>query len=126
MGFAGERRVEGDDAVEESAEREDIGAKIDLVEQAGRLLGSRVGGARRAVGAPPARGRRQGAVLRGHGLADLVAEGRQRWAVGGIRGGLAGLGGRCRAVEAQALTDPGGLGAFRVLEWVRRPGPSTP
>ena len=79
-----------------------------------------------AVVAPPSLDRSQADFLRDHGLADLVAEGRQRWAVGGIRGGLAALEGRSRAVEAQALTDPGGLGAFRVLEWVRRPGPSTP
>jgi SAM-dependent MidA family methyltransferase len=84
------------------------------------------GGGPARRGGTPSLDRSQADFLRDHGLADLVAEGRQRWAVGGIRGGLAALEGRSRAVEAQALTDPGGLGAFRVLEWVRRPGPSTP
>lgn len=71
-----------------------------------------------ALVAVPSRDRSQADFLAAHGLAELVAEGQARWAAGGIRGGLAAIEGRSRAVEAEALTDPGGLGAFRVLEWV--------
>jgi len=50
-----------------------------------------------------------------HGIAELVAEGDRIWQDGAARGDLAALGGRSRGVEAAALTDPGGLGAHRVL-----------
>lgn len=50
-----------------------------------------------------------------HGIAELVAEGDRIWQDGAIRGDLAALAGRSRGVEAAALTDPGGLGAHRVL-----------
>ena len=62
--------------------------------------------------------RSQGEFLEVHGLEGLVAEGRQRWADVGLAGGLDALAGRSRVGEAAALTDPAGLGAFRVMEWV--------
>jgi SAM-dependent MidA family methyltransferase len=59
----------------------------------------------------------QAAWIEGLGLEDLVAEGRRAWAEGAATGGLAALAGRSRLREAEALTDPGGLGAFRVVQW---------
>ena len=56
-----------------------------------------------------------------HGIVDLVAEGDRLWQEGAARGDLAALVGRSRGVEAAALTDPGGLGAHRVLV-LRREG----
>jgi SAM-dependent MidA family methyltransferase len=53
-----------------------------------------------------------------HGIDRLVEEGRQAWAIGAARGDLAALAGRGRIREAEALTDPSGLGAFTVAEWV--------
>ncbi|MBM3658579.1 MAG: hypothetical protein FJW95_03650 [Actinobacteria bacterium] len=50
-----------------------------------------------------------------HGIAELVAEGDRIWQEGASRGDLAAIAGRSRGVEAAALTDPGGLGAHRVL-----------
>lgn len=50
-----------------------------------------------------------------HGIVELVAEGDRIWQDGAARGDLAALAGRSRGVEAAALTDPGGLGAHRVL-----------
>jgi SAM-dependent MidA family methyltransferase len=50
-----------------------------------------------------------------HGIAELVAEGDRIWREGAARGDLAAIAGRSRGVEAAALTDPGGLGAHRVL-----------
>ena len=66
---------------------------------------------------PPTRDRDQAAFLRAHGLEELVAEGRALWGRDGLGGGLPAIAGRSRVGEAEALTDPGGLGAFRVLEW---------
>jgi hypothetical protein len=57
-----------------------------------------------------------------HGIAELVAEGDVKWQEGAARGDLAALAGRSRGVEAAALTDPGGLGAHRVL-LLRRQAP---
>jgi len=56
-----------------------------------------------------------------HGIVDLVAEGDRLWQEGAARGDLVALAGRSRGVEAAALTDPGGLGAHRVLV-LRREG----
>jgi len=53
--------------------------------------------------------------LAGLGVDALVDEGRRTWAAGAHRGDLAALAGRSRAVEAAALTDPGGLGAHQVV-----------
>lgn len=58
--------------------------------------------------------------LRRHGIDALVAEGNRIWAERAGVGDLAALRARSRAVEAEALCDPAGLGAFRVLEWRRR------
>jgi SAM-dependent MidA family methyltransferase len=55
--------------------------------------------------------------LRSHGLDDLVAEGRRIWGERAHLGDLAALTARSRLREGEALTDPAGLGAFRVLEW---------
>ena len=63
--------------------------------------------------------RSQAEFLAAHGIDDLVAEGRAQWeAAGGAAGGLAAVAGRSRTHESEALLDPTGLGAFRVLEWV--------
>jgi hypothetical protein len=56
--------------------------------------------------------------LRAHGIDDLVAEGRRTWAERAHVGDLAALAARSRIGEAEALLDPAGLGAFRVVEWV--------
>ncbi len=66
---------------------------------------------------PPTRDRDQAAFLRAHGLDDLVAEGAAIWREAGSAGGLRAIAGRSRVHEADALTDPTGLGGFRVLEW---------
>ena len=55
--------------------------------------------------------------LRSHGLDELVAEGRAQWDAARGAPTVAALEGRSRAAEAAVLTDPNGLGAFRVLEW---------
>jgi SAM-dependent MidA family methyltransferase len=55
--------------------------------------------------------------LRAHGLDDLVEEGRRIWAERASIGDLEAIRARSRISEAEALTDPTGLGAFRVLEW---------
>ena len=68
---------------------------------------------------PPTRDRSQAAFLRAHGLDDLVAEARHIWRERAAIGDLAAMKARSRISEGQALTDPGGLGAFRVLEWER-------
>jgi SAM-dependent MidA family methyltransferase len=69
--------------------------------------------------APPTRVRSQATFLRAHGIDELVAEGRSRWAAHGLAGGLDSLAGRSRVTEAEALLDPEGLGGFTVLEWSR-------
>lgn len=71
-----------------------------------------------ATVAPPSIERSQAEFLVAHGIEELVAEGRARWAADGLSGGLAAIAGRSRVHEAEALLDPRGLGAFRVLEWV--------
>lgn len=62
--------------------------------------------------------RSQAEWLAAHGLDELVAEGRRLWAERAHIGDLAALRARSRVNEAAALTDPAGLGAFRVLEWL--------
>lgn len=66
---------------------------------------------------PPTSVTPQGAWLAGHGLDDLVAEGRRLWTERAGVGDLAAVRARSRISEAAALTDPAGLGAFLVLEW---------
>jgi NADH dehydrogenase [ubiquinone] 1 alpha subcomplex assembly factor 7 len=58
--------------------------------------------------------------LRSVGLDALVAEGRAAWDAGAARGDLEALAGRSRITEADALTDPAGLGAHRVLVLTKR------
>ena len=55
--------------------------------------------------------------LRSHGLDALVAEGRATWTERASVGDLEAIKARSRVTEADALTDPSGLGAFRVIEW---------
>ena len=66
---------------------------------------------------PPDADRSQAAFLAAHGIDDLVAEARARWEAGAAAGGLDAVRARSRVSEAAALTDPAGLGRFRVLEW---------
>ena len=62
--------------------------------------------------------RSQAEWLAVHGLGELVEEGRRTWTERAAIGDLAALEARSRVREAEALTDPSGLGAFQVLEWV--------
>ncbi len=55
--------------------------------------------------------------LHGHGLDDLVDEGRRIWEDQGLAGGLDAIAAQSRIREAEALTDAAGLGSFTVLEW---------
>lgn len=66
---------------------------------------------------PPDADRPQAAWLEGHGMGHLVDAARERWRAGAHVGDLAALAARSRVGEADALSDPSGLGAFRVLEW---------
>lgn len=68
---------------------------------------------------PPSAARPQAAFLAAHGIASLVEAARAGWAAGAARGDLAALRHKSRIGEADALVDPSGFGAFRVLEWVR-------
>jgi SAM-dependent MidA family methyltransferase len=68
------------------------------------------------VGQPP-EDRSQGEFLRFHGLEELVEEARTTWRERAAHGDLEALRARSLVGEAEALTDPAGLGAFRVLEW---------
>ncbi|HEX7096533.1 MAG TPA: SAM-dependent methyltransferase [Acidimicrobiales bacterium] len=69
---------------------------------------------------PPDLDRSQAAFLHAHGIDELVAEGRRIWAERAHLGDLTALRARSRVREAEALCDPAGLGAFRVLEWLVR------
>jgi len=51
------------------------------------------------------------------GIEDLVEEGRRIWTERAHLGDLEAMRARSRITEAEALLDPNGLGAFRVLEW---------
>jgi SAM-dependent MidA family methyltransferase len=66
----------------------------------------------------PTTDRSQADFLAAHGIQALVDEGRRVWVERAHLGDLEALRGRSRIGEAEALTDPDGLGAFRVLEWV--------
>ena len=71
-----------------------------------------------AVRAPDAV-RPQAQFLALHGLDDLVDEGRRVWArAGRASATLPRCAARSRVREAEALTDPAGLGGFTVAEWV--------
>ena len=69
--------------------------------------------------APPDRDDSQAEWLDRWGMGELVEEGRRAWEAKAAAPDLAALRGRSRAVEADALADPDGLGDFRVLEWRR-------
>ena len=72
----------------------------------------------------PAQDRSQADWLRAHGIDELVEEGRAIWRERAAIGDLEAIRARSRVTEAEALLDPAGLGAFRVLEWegLGRPG----
>jgi SAM-dependent MidA family methyltransferase len=65
----------------------------------------------------PAADRPQAEWLRANGVDDLAAAARDAWQERAHIGDLEALKARSRAGEADAITDPAGLGAFRVLEW---------
>jgi SAM-dependent MidA family methyltransferase len=67
---------------------------------------------------PPAHVTTQAALLAAHGLDALVDEGRRVWLERASAPDLAALAARSRVREAEALTDPAGLGGFTVAEWV--------
>lgn len=66
---------------------------------------------------PPTRVTAQATWLRAHGIDELVAEGNAAWRAGAAQGNLEALAGRSRSIEAEALLDAAGLGAFTVAEW---------
>ena len=70
-----------------------------------------------AAVARPDDDRSQDEWLRRWGIQGMVEEGRRLWEERAGVGDLAALRARSRGVEAEALCDPTGLGAFRVLEW---------
>lgn len=59
----------------------------------------------------------QAAWLRSHGLDALVRHAKDTWRERAHLGDLEAIKARSRVSEADALLDPAGLGAFRVLEW---------
>lgn len=60
----------------------------------------------------------QAGLLRSFGIEALVEEGRRIWQERGAVGDLEAVRARSRVGESEALLDPGGLGSFRVLEWL--------
>jgi SAM-dependent MidA family methyltransferase len=68
---------------------------------------------------PPSADRSQAEFLRQHGVDELAAEARRAWQERAHIGDLQALVARSRVAEGAALTDPSGLGAFRVLEWAQ-------
>lgn len=65
----------------------------------------------------PATVETQAAWLGRHGMQELTDAARRTWDERAAIGDLAALAARSRVSEAQALTDPSGLGAFLVLSW---------
>ena len=78
-----------------------------------------------ALGHPPDVRSDQATFLAAHGLGGLVDEGRRIWHERAHIGDLAALRARSRVGESEALIDPAGLGAFRVLEWTSPAAGST-
>jgi SAM-dependent MidA family methyltransferase len=66
----------------------------------------------------PSTNRDQATWLRAHGIDELVDEGRRVWTERAQIGDLEAVKARSRVTEAEALCDPTGPGAFRVLEWL--------
>ncbi len=69
------------------------------------------------LGVQPSSDRPQAEWLRAHGIDELVEEGRRIWKERAHLGDLDAVRARSRITEAEALLDPAGLGAFRVVEW---------
>ena len=82
-----------------------------------RHAGHHLRGRRRPAARRRPRDRSQADWLRAHGIDELVEEGRRTWRERAAIGDLAAVRARSRVAEAEALLDPTGLGAFRVLEW---------
>ena len=61
--------------------------------------------------------RSQAQFLQLWGIDALVEEGRREWTAGAHAPDLHAMAMRSRAVEAEALLDPAGLGAFLAVEW---------
>ena len=59
----------------------------------------------------------QAQFLQRWGIDDLVAEGDRRWAANAAAPDLGAIAMRSRGVEAKALLDPAGLGAYLAVEW---------
>ncbi len=70
--------------------------------------------------ATPDRDRLQARWLGDHGIDALVEDGRRIWHERAHLGDLEAIRARSRVIEAEALCDPAGLGAFHVLEWEAR------
>lgn len=66
---------------------------------------------------PPVANRSQADWLHDWDIGELVEEGRRLWNERAHNPDVAALTARSRIGEAAALTDPAGLGAFRVLDW---------
>jgi SAM-dependent MidA family methyltransferase len=66
---------------------------------------------------PTAADRSQAEFLRAFELDELAEHARQLWRERAHLGDLQAMAARSRVSEASALTDPGGVGGFRVLEW---------
>ena len=66
---------------------------------------------------PPHDNRSQAEWLQSNGIDELAEAARAAWRERAHIGDLEAIKARSRAGEADAITDPGGLGAFRVLEW---------
>ena len=65
----------------------------------------------------PSTVRSQSQWLELHGLSELVEEGRREWEKNAARPDVRALKMRSRISEAEALTDPEGLGGFLAIEW---------
>jgi SAM-dependent MidA family methyltransferase len=65
----------------------------------------------------PDKDRSQTDFLEDHGLIDLMTEARAAWHTRAAMGDLGAARARSRVNEGRALTDPNGLGRYRVLEW---------
>jgi SAM-dependent MidA family methyltransferase len=61
--------------------------------------------------------RSQAEFLGAHRLAPILEDAKRAWTERAHIGDLAALKHRSRLSEGEALTDPAGLGAFRVIEW---------
>ncbi len=67
---------------------------------------------------PPDRDTSQTDWLNVYGIEALVSQAKQTWHERAAIGDLEAIKARSRINEAEALLDPSGLGAFRVLEWI--------